>query len=232
MTETRTEIIHIVSGEGEIGSREVYVGVGTERALRARLTRERCHGDRWARAEVYAYESAQGGHVWIDWETGVHYAGPSPHGWTTSADDDDRPDLGDLEGLLAAIRLDDPRVVDCDGELICDLPTFGGIEPANTTGVWSWDENRLLVGDCADDLEILPRAECPWAVGPDDVISRGDAIRAMQAHLGDEYTITDVERDADGDWHGDIVEVDGDDVVGTICMASHGRTAPQTVWGR
>jgi hypothetical protein len=26
------------------------------------------------------------------------------------------------------------------------LPTFGGIEPRDTSGVWSWDEDNLLVG--------------------------------------------------------------------------------------
>jgi hypothetical protein len=37
------------------------------------------------------------------------------------------------------------------------LPTFGGAEPSDTSEIWSWDENRLLIGTCADDLEIIPR---------------------------------------------------------------------------
>ena len=37
------------------------------------------------------------------------------------------------------------------------LPTFGGDEPHDTTGIWSWDEDRLIVGTCADDVEIVPR---------------------------------------------------------------------------
>lgn len=41
-------MIEIVSGEGDVGSHEVYQGIGSVRALRARLTRERCRGDRWA----------------------------------------------------------------------------------------------------------------------------------------------------------------------------------------
>ena len=40
-----------------------------------------------------------------------------------------------------------------------DLPTFGGDEPAETTGVWSWDDSRLLVGSCIDDFEIVDRTE-------------------------------------------------------------------------
>jgi len=40
-----------------------------------------------------------------------------------------------------------------------DLPTFGGEEPRDTLGVWSWDEDSLLVGTCADDLEVVARSE-------------------------------------------------------------------------
>lgn len=37
------------------------------------------------------------------------------------------------------------------------LPTFGGIEPADTCGIWSWDAVSLLVGD-GSDLSIVSRA--------------------------------------------------------------------------
>ena len=40
-----------------------------------------------------------------------------------------------------------------------DLPTFGGEEPEDTTGIWSWDEKNVLVGECAYDLEIITREE-------------------------------------------------------------------------
>ena len=44
------------------------------------------------------------------------------------------------------------------GELdMTSLPTFGGTEPADTTGIWSWDATRLLVGAGGDDLEIVDR---------------------------------------------------------------------------
>jgi len=60
--------IVIVSGEGEIGgvfssilrTVELYVGKKTERAVKSRLTRERCNGDRWARAIQYAYTNDYG----------------------------------------------------------------------------------------------------------------------------------------------------------------------------
>lgn len=40
---------------------------------------------------------------------------------------------------------------------MCALPTFGGPEPDDTDGVWSWDEDELIVGE--GDLKIISRAE-------------------------------------------------------------------------
>ena len=62
-----------------------------------------------------------------------------------------------LEDLHAALTGDDPGALDRHGEWRTDLPTFGGAEPADTSGVWSWDETRLLEGTCAADLEIVDR---------------------------------------------------------------------------
>jgi len=45
-------IIYIISGEGEQGTREVYKGKRTVRALKSRMTRERQGGDRWVRIEI------------------------------------------------------------------------------------------------------------------------------------------------------------------------------------
>ncbi len=39
------------------------------------------------------------------------------------------------------------------------LPTFGGDDPADTVGIWSWDEDSFLVGDNGANLEIVDRAE-------------------------------------------------------------------------
>lgn len=61
--------IHIISGEGEHGSRELYRGKRTIRALLSRLTRERCHGDRWARADIYSHDGEFGA-VGRDIQTG------------------------------------------------------------------------------------------------------------------------------------------------------------------
>ncbi len=62
-----------------------------------------------------------------------------------------------LEDLEAALKEDDPAALDRDGAWCTNLPTFGGEEPANTAEIWSWDETRLLMGTCADDLEIVDR---------------------------------------------------------------------------
>jgi len=42
--------IDIISGEGEQGHRDTYTGMRTALAIKRSLTRERCGGDRWARA--------------------------------------------------------------------------------------------------------------------------------------------------------------------------------------
>lgn len=39
------------------------------------------------------------------------------------------------------------------------LPTFGGATPADTHGIWSWDETRLLVGESQNEIDLVPRAE-------------------------------------------------------------------------
>lgn len=38
------------------------------------------------------------------------------------------------------------------------LPLFGGQEPEYALGVWSWDEEHLLVGDSLSDFQIVKRA--------------------------------------------------------------------------
>lgn len=66
---TTAPLVAIVSGAGEIGTAELYTGKRTTRALCSRLTRERAHGDRWARAIAYTHE-ARAGHAGVNVETG------------------------------------------------------------------------------------------------------------------------------------------------------------------
>ncbi|MCP4661006.1 MAG: hypothetical protein GY856_36860 [bacterium] len=64
---------------------------------------------------------------------------------------------GDLDTLCEWMREGDARCCDAHGDWDTSLPTFGGEEPADTAEIWSWDETRLIVGTCADDLEIVDR---------------------------------------------------------------------------
>lgn len=57
-----------------------------------------------------------------------------------------------LDELLDVLQgMEDSREVD-----MTSLPTFGGTEPQNTIGVWSWDATRLIVG-MGSDYEIVDR---------------------------------------------------------------------------
>jgi hypothetical protein len=64
-----------------------------------------------------------------------------------------------LDSLLASMRCGALSACDADWN---DLPSYGGATPRDTTQVWSWDETRLLVGDCSDNLEIVDRVNCTW----------------------------------------------------------------------
>ena len=66
-----TNEIRIVSGEGEVGTIETYNGKRTLRAIKMRLTKERCGGDRWAKAKVFSH-SNEYGDVFVDVETGEY----------------------------------------------------------------------------------------------------------------------------------------------------------------
>ena len=39
------------------------------------------------------------------------------------------------------------------------IPTFGGDAPSDTSEIWSWDEEHLLIGACSDEYEIVTREE-------------------------------------------------------------------------
>ena len=60
--------------------------------------------------------------------------------------------IDDLDDLLVVVQ--GHGATNLDG-----LPTFGGSAPEDTTEVWSWDAERLLVGACVADLEIVDRAD-------------------------------------------------------------------------
>jgi len=65
-----------------------------------------------------------------------------------------------LNDLMKALKVADAShdinylLIDVEWD---NLPTFGGEEPDDTSEIWSWDKDSLLVGRCADELEIIPR---------------------------------------------------------------------------
>lgn len=60
---------------------------------------------------------------------------------------DKAADLDELYFALKDIQLHCPDAEDLD---YSDLPTFGGIDIADTDGIFSWDETRMLVSDATD----------------------------------------------------------------------------------
>ena len=54
------EII-IISGEDDgPGTEVIYRGKRTQKAIKTRITKEKCHGDRWATAIIFSHESKTG----------------------------------------------------------------------------------------------------------------------------------------------------------------------------
>jgi len=73
LNKTPRHSVFIVSGEGEGNyTRSLFSGKRTQRAIKARLTRERCKGTRWARAEITLNYDNQIGPVFMDMKTGEY----------------------------------------------------------------------------------------------------------------------------------------------------------------
>ena len=68
----KTNNITIISGEGTgEGIVEPYTGKRSLRAIKMRLTKERCNGDRWAKAMVFSFRNIEGD-LFINIETGEY----------------------------------------------------------------------------------------------------------------------------------------------------------------
>jgi len=110
-------------------------------------------------------------------------------------------DLGDLIEIL--------RELDATGELeyvdITDLPTFGGTEPPDTQGVWSWDETSMIVGSCvgtgefAGDFRIVSRSEYLSDGQPEQITLDDPRATALRDWLNErhrayaEHPVTDTQ---------------------------------------
>lgn len=85
---------------------------------------------------------------------------PNNDGWAFRRFDDDGLEesgpIDSLDDLAAALRgADISDRSECQAD---DLPTFGGVEPADTAEVLSWDETRLLVQAANSEPMIVPRS--------------------------------------------------------------------------
>lgn len=87
------------------------------------------------------------------------------HGGELIEDEDEDTDWNKaINGALSLDALCDalnqrPESDDDDRIDMSNLPTFGGAEPdPYPAGIWSWDETRLLVGECAP-YRIVARAD-------------------------------------------------------------------------
>lgn len=81
-----------------------------------------------------------------------------------------------LDALLGLLRdLPEELPIDLERETT-QLGTFGGPEPRSTSGVWSWDATRRIVGDGSWRIEPRPvceREECSRLA---DVAGSGDGL--------------------------------------------------------
>lgn len=98
--------------------------------------------------------------------------------------------LKDLLNALRNMSAEDLEQIDMTG-----LPTFGGEEPSNTAGVWSWDETSLLVGtqvgtgEFSGDFEIVSRDEDAQAIR--DTLEDGAALLALGITDEDQEAVED-----------------------------------------
>ena len=68
----------------------------------------------------------------------------------------------DLDGLLGVLNDLDYETLKYMGNDLTDLPTYGGTEPGDTSEVWSWDADRLIVSG-NQGYEIVNREDAEWA---------------------------------------------------------------------
>jgi hypothetical protein len=72
---------------------------------------------------------------------GARYVAQEALTWASSALEEAIKGVNSLDELAELLT----QAAEVGVEVNFDLPTFGGEEPADTDGVWSWDADRLLV---------------------------------------------------------------------------------------
>jgi hypothetical protein len=62
--------------------------------------------------------------------------------------------LRQLRDLLNATSREE---IELDANILTGLPTFGGAEPRDTRGIYSWDATSLLITEQGRGFVIVPR---------------------------------------------------------------------------
>ncbi len=133
------------------------------------ITNDNWHGDRLA---VFTTTTTTGAELQIsEWleDDGLDVELRDSHARATHADElatleaEGRDAFAEMRAALQPADLDELAEMMRGGQVFRfddgTLPTFGGDEPTDTSGVWSWDATRAIVGSCRSDIEIITRAE-------------------------------------------------------------------------
>ena len=133
------------------------------------ITNDNWHGDRLA---VFITTTAAGAELQIsEWleDDGLDVELRDSHARAHHADElaaleaEGRDAFAEMQAALQPADLDELAEMMRGGQVFRfddgTLPTFGGTEPDDTSGVWSWDATRAIVGSCRSDVEIITRAE-------------------------------------------------------------------------
>jgi hypothetical protein len=131
------------------------------------ITDDSWHGDRLA---VFTTTTATGAEIeiseWLE-DTGLDvelrdsHARAHCYAEMATLEAEGRDAFAEMRAALQPATLDELAEMMREGRVtpLDELPTFGGDEPTDTCGVWSWDTDRVIVGTCADDIEIITREE-------------------------------------------------------------------------
>lgn len=126
------------------------------------------HGDRLA---VFTTTTAAGAEIeiseWLE-DDGLDVELRDSHARAHHADElatleaEGRDAFAEMRAALQPATLDELAEMMRSGQIFRfddgTLPIFGGDEPTDTCGVWSWDATHVIVGNCADNIEIITRA--------------------------------------------------------------------------
>ncbi len=132
------------------------------------ITNKNWHGDRLG---VFTTTTSNGVELEImEWISigGLELVGHGEsHAWShhecelLTLEAENRNAFVEMKAALQPANLDELFEAMQTGRVRCfdELPTFGGAEPDDTSGVWSWDATRAIVGTYVDDIEIVSRED-------------------------------------------------------------------------